>query len=76
MRVLGTIAFVLALCSPVHAGDKVDWSQYIDKNPSAPMPAKKPAAAQPARPAAKTVTKAKPTTAKPAASAKTKPRHK
>ena len=30
------LAFVLALGATARA-DKVDWSQYIDKNPSAPV---------------------------------------
>ena len=54
MRCLGTIALVLALCSSVHAGDKVDWGPYLEKgSPATAAPAKKPAQAAPAKPAAK-----------------------
>ena len=59
MRCLGTIALVLALCSSVHAGNKVDWGPYLEKNsPATAAPAKQPAQAAPAKPAAKP--KAKP----------------
>lgn len=60
---LGTIALVLALCSNVHAGDKVDWGPYLEKNAPAAAPAKKPAQAAPAKPVAKP--KAKVARAKP-----------
>jgi hypothetical protein len=54
MRCLGTIALVLALCTSVHAGDKVDWGPYLEKNaPATASPAKKPAQATPAKAKAK-----------------------
>jgi len=77
MRSLLAIAVVLALGGTA-AGDKVDWSQYLEKPGEAPPKHK--SVDQPAPPPAKekapakTVTKAKPKA--PAASAKTKPRRK
>ena len=56
--------------------DKVDWSQYIDKNPSAPVKSTPVRIAEPKpaadKPAAKPAAKPK---AKPKARAKSKPRH-
>ncbi len=69
------LAFVLALGAAARA-DKVDWSQYIDKNPSAPVKSTPvQVAGDDAKPApAKTRSKAAPK-AKPKARAKAKTRH-
>ena len=66
---LRALAILVALVADASAGS-VDWSQYIDKNPSAPMPVAKPAAQPAAQPAAKPAKAAK---QKPAKVAKAKP---
>lgn len=43
-------ALLLAFTSSAWAGGKVDWSQYIDKNPSAPVRSKSVAATDDAPP--------------------------
>jgi hypothetical protein len=72
IRLAGAVVILLALTGGARA-DKVDWSQYIDKNPSAPVSA--PATTAAAKPAARPEKAARPAKAV-ANKAKAKPRAK
>lgn len=78
MSRMTVLAIVMALGGSAVADEKVDWSQYIDKNPSAPVKSTPvriagESKAAPDKPAAKPAAKAK---AKAKARAKAKPRTK
>lgn len=71
LRLLGAALITFSLVGPATAGGRVDWSDYIDRNPSKPV-AVAPAVAKDAPRSKTKVTKAKKKTAKAKAKARKK----